>query len=375
MISSMGSTYALLADLPVTVEEWTLEDLRIQVSPEYERRVTVLHAHGDGHSGVGEDVAYFVEDHDDLQAGRVPLPAGPARTLDEACAAIQEDALYPRPSVFGPSLAYRRWAVESALLDLALRQAGLGLADALGRTPAPLRFVSSLNLGEPPSLEPIRRRLAIDPTLRFKLDPTPDWDADFVAELVALGVVETIDFKGQYGDIEGPLRPPSPADYPRLAAAFPDAWLEDPLLDEVGVAAMAPHWERVTWDAPFHAISDIEALAHQPRMVNVKPSRLGSLRGLLDCYDWLAERGIGAYSGGQFEVGPGRGQVQALASLFHADAPNDIAPSGWNAAEPASDLPTSPLPPRLLPVGFGWQSPDPPPGRSAAIVTRRSRPG
>jgi hypothetical protein len=36
----------------------------------------------------------------------------------------------------------RNWAFESAALDLALRQAGLGLPEALGRSPAPVRFVN-----------------------------------------------------------------------------------------------------------------------------------------------------------------------------------------------------------------------------------------
>ena len=38
---------------------------------------------------------------------------------------------------------YRRWAFESAALDLALRQNGLGLGDALGRAERPVRFVVS----------------------------------------------------------------------------------------------------------------------------------------------------------------------------------------------------------------------------------------
>ena len=97
---------------------------------------------------------------------------------------------------------------------------------------------------------------------------------------------------------------------------------------------LAGHEDRITWDAPIHSIADIEALPFPPRMVNVKPSRFGSLRALLDAYDYLAERGIGAYGGGQFELGPGRGQIQYLASLFHPDTPNDVAPGGYNLPDP-----------------------------------------
>ena len=57
------------------------------------------------------------------------------------------------------SRLYRRWAFESAALDLALRQAGTSLAAALGREARPVTFVVSLRLGEPATLEPVTRRL------------------------------------------------------------------------------------------------------------------------------------------------------------------------------------------------------------------------
>ena len=89
-------------------------------------------------------------------------------------------------------------------------------------------------------------------------------------------------------------------------------------------------------------------------MVNIKPSRLGGLRNLLDAYDYCAERGIGNYGGGQFELGVGRGQNQYLASLFHPDAPNDVAPTGFNLPETPPGLPSSPLPPQPSASGFRW---------------------
>ena len=89
-------------------------------------------------------------------------------------------------------------------------------------------------------------------------------------------------------------------------------------------------------------------------MVNVKPSRFGALRALCDAYDYCAEHGIRAYGGGQFELGPGRGHIQYLASLFHPDTPNDVAPAGYNAADPPPGLPTSPLQPRVAERGFRW---------------------
>ena len=95
----------------------------------------------------------------------------------------------------------------------------------------------------------------------------------------------------------------------------------------------------------------MEALPFRPRTLNCKPSRFGSVKRLFDFYDACAHEGIALYGGGQYELGPGRGQIQRLASVFHPDAPNDVAPSGYNAAEPVAGLPTSPLPP-VDDVGF-----------------------
>ena len=153
-----------------------------------------------------------------------------------------------------------------------------------------MRFVVSLRLGEPPTLEPLEPRLALYPGLRFKLDPTSSWDERLIAELVATGAVDSVDFKGLYhGSIVD--QPADPVLYRRVAEAFPDAWIEDPALTAETDAVLAPHRERFSWDAPIHSIADIEALPYPPRMVNIKPSRLGGLRNLLDAYDYCAERG------------------------------------------------------------------------------------
>ena len=94
---------------------------------------------------------------------------------------------------------------------------------------------------------------------------------------------------------------------------------------------------------------------YPPRMVNIKPSRLGGLRNLLEAFDYCAARGIGNYGGGQFELGVGRGQIQYLASLFHADAPNDVAPTRLQRDRAAGGPAGQPAPPARrrgrLPLG------------------------
>jgi hypothetical protein len=71
-------------------------------------------------------------------------------------------------------------------------------------------------------------------------------------------------------------------------------------------------------------------------------------------YDWCEREGVGAYGGGQTELGVGRDQIQYLASLFHPDTPNDTAPGGFNIPDLPDGLATSPLEPHIAPAGFGW---------------------
>jgi hypothetical protein len=240
---------------------------------------------------------------------------------------------------------YRRWAFESAALDYALKFNGLDIAAALGREPQPVRFVSSNRARD------LGSWLELYPSLRFKLDPTPEWTDDFVAGLAARGVVDVVDLKGQYhGTVVD--NPPDPDLYRRVAEAFPAAWIEDPNLTPETDRVLEPHRERVTWDAPIHSWADVEALPFRPRCLNCKPSRFGTLRRLFEFYERCEDEGIALYGGGQFELGVGRGQIQVLASLFHADAPNDVAPGGYNAQEPRPGLETSPLAPNLGPLGF-----------------------
>ena len=167
------------------------------------------------------------------------------------------------------------------------------------------------------------------------------------------GAVDSVDFKGLYvGSVVD--QPADPVLYERVARAFPDAWIEDPALTPETDAVLAHDRDRFSWDAPIHSIQDILDLPYPPRMVNIKPSRLGGLRNLLDAYDYCAQNGIGCYGGGQFELGVGRGQNQYLASLFHADAPNDVAPTGFNLPQVPAGLPASPLPPAPAALGFTW---------------------
>jgi L-alanine-DL-glutamate epimerase-like enolase superfamily enzyme len=355
------STWERLAELPLEIEDYSLQALRALVSSDFERASTVIRLRGAGAEGLGEDVTYDAVDHEILQADfdapdGGPLPLAGRFTIGSFAQRIAELDLFPQPPQREVSRRYRVWAYESAALDLALRQAGTTLHAALGREPRAVRFVVSLRLGEPPSMDPLNRRLGNYPGLRFKLDPTSSWDEALIARLAATGAVESVDFKAYYsGSIVD--QPADPVLYERVVRALPDAWIEDPALTPETDAVLAGDRERFSWDAPIHSVADIEALPYPPRMVNIKPSRLGGLRNLLDAFDYCARRGIGNYGGGQFELGVGRGQIQYLASLFHADAPNDVAPTGYNLPDPPAGLPGSPLAPAPSALGFRWEPP------------------
>ena len=347
------STWEALAGLALEIEGYALDPLQASVSSDFERKSTIMRLGGAGQEGLGEDVTYEAVDHEVLQAAGPVLALSGSFTIGSFCEHLAGLDLFPQEPQREVSRLYRTWAYESAALDLALRQGATTLHEALGREPAPVRYVVSLRLGEPPTLEPLMGRLWLYPGLRFKLDPTSSWDQKLIAELAATGAVDSVDFKGLYhGSIVD--QPADPVLYRRVVEAFPQAWIEDPALTPETDAVLAAHRDRFSWDAPIHSIADIESLPYPPRMVNIKPSRLGGLRSLLDAYDYCAERGIGNYGGGQFELGIGRGQNQYLASLFHADAPNDVAPTGFNLPTPSPGLPSSPLAPAPAPLGFRW---------------------
>ncbi|QFU82680.1 enolase-like domain-containing protein [Natronorubrum aibiense] len=355
--------YDRLAALSLSIDDVALERLERETSSEFTRVTTEIALAGsdaDGETvvGRGEDVTYEADEHDALADTGLPDLTG-EYTIDSFADRLEAVDLFPAGApdreVFRN---YRRWGVESAALDLALRQAGTDVASELGRSLEPVRFVASTRLGEPPTadrLEALRERV---PDLECKLDPIPEWDKDLVADIVdTVGSdgVRILDLKGQYEGTDVDV-PADPELYTLVLEAFPDAVLEDPALTD----ETRPLFDdgevrrRVSWDAPIHGVDDIEALPWEPDWLNVKPSRFGSLESLFETIAYCAERDIRCYGGGQFELGVGRGQIQLLASLWYADGPNDVAPRAYNDPELGASLPSSPLEPSAEPCGFRW---------------------
>lgn len=348
------SLYSHVCDLPLRIESYELEGLVQDVSSGFRRQTTVIRLNGSGEIGLGEDVTYDGAEQDALQSRGPTLPLRGEWTLDTFSQHLATLPLFDHEPDQHAYLDYRRWAFESAALDLALRQAGVSLGSVVGLEARPLTFVVSSRLDEPARTDRVRAWLELYPGLRFKLDATPTWTEELVDELASLGCVDSVDFKGYYTGTAVD-NPPDPELYTLVIEGLPEAWLEDPALTPETIALLDPVSDRVTWDAPIHSVADIIALRWPPRTVNVKPSRFGSIERLFAAYDYCAANQIGAYGGGQFELGVGRGHIQLLAALFHPETPNDVAPGAFNIS-PIAGLPTSPLAVIARATGFALAS-------------------
>jgi hypothetical protein len=330
-----------LLHLPLTVESYGLERLQQSVASGFTRVTTTVVMVGGGHEGRGEDVTYTAEDHDGFPDS---LPLAGSTSPAELSARLEGRDLFAAPPAQEAARDYRRWAFESAALDLALRQAGRSLADAVAREARPVRFVASTRAA-------IEDWIATDPGLEFKLDPDTSWDEQLMQRLAATGRVRVLDLKAYYHGTVVDMEP-DPVFYRAIAEHFPDAVIEDAWLDEPCLEALSGAHDRLSFDAPVHSLADLDGLAVAPRWLNVKPSRFGTVERLLECIEACEQRGISMYGGGQFELGHGRSQIQALASVFYPDTPNDVAPREYNVGEPRPGLPRSPLP-AATSVGLG----------------------
>jgi len=354
--------YDRVAELPLTISACSFELQERSTSSGFDRATTTVELSGDGEKGQGEDVTYTNEAHEALVEHSVDL-AG-EYTLDGFSAALDDADLWPEPPEEERFRHYRRWAFESAALDLALKQSDTSLGAALGRSYDPVGFVVSTRLGDTgpeedrrPTTDRLDDLLAVHDDLAFKLDPTPAWDAALIAELADYDI-RVLDLKGLYDDDEVAVGA-DPAFYRRVVDGLPDALVEDPDLTAETRPVFDGREERVTWDVPITGVESVEALPFEPDWLNMKPSRCGTVESVLDTIAYCEEQDIDLYGGGQFELGVGRQHIQALASLCYPDSPNDVAPGGYNDPELSGPVPDSPLAPPAAPRGIGVGFGDP----------------
>ena len=314
-----------LAGLTVKVDGYSLERRESSTPSGWTRVTTTVVLEGDGAKGLGEDVTYEGEMHDSVPGELMLAGTWSLGDLSRRLDDFEE-----------LTEGYRRWAFESAALDLALRQNELGLGAALGRNERPVRFVVSTRAAP-------ERWLEFAPGLEFKLDAEKDWDRPLLQRLRELDRVRVVDLKAYYHGTVVDLGP-DPELYRAVAEELPEVVIEDAWLEDGCREALAGAEDRLSFDAPVHSLADLDGLPLEPRWLNIKPSRFGLLSELLATIEACEERGISMYGGGQYELGPGRLHIQRLASVFYPDGPNDVAPSVYNEGEPREGLPQSPLP-------------------------------
>ncbi len=319
------SLWNSVSGLELRVDGYSLQRRELQTPSAWARVTTTVVLEGGGAVGEGEDVTYDAAAHDGVPDD---LMLAGTWTLEDFSQRLDSS----EPLAEG----YRRWAFESAALDLALRQNELGLGAVFERAERPVRFVVSTR-SAPESW------LKLAPELEFKLDAENDWDRELLRGLRELDRVRVIDLKAYYRGTSVDLLP-DPELYRAVAEELPDAVIEDAWLEDGCREALVGAEDRLSFDAPVHSLADLDGLPLEPRWLNVKPSRFGTVRELLETIEACEERGIRMYGGGQYELGPGRLHIQRLASVFYPDGPNDVAPGVYNEGEPREGLPQSPLP-------------------------------
>jgi hypothetical protein len=321
-----GALADRLEALPVRVEAATAAtgEAALADYPGGLRPTSTIRIGGAGEVGLGENVAFTGEAHAAFVAlahglERQLRAAGGGLMVKEAMSLLERAATGEPAEGRAPAQAsqaairrYARAAVEAALIDLGLRQAGLGIGALAGVAEARLRVVVSFDGGSDP-VGHIARLRAAGWWGALKLDVDPGWSGPIRRALAAEAGLAVLDFKGR-GD--GAL-------VRDLSGRSPATIFEDPPSTE-GHRNCARDAPVVDVDAAAAALARGEAL-------NLKAPRMGgplaALRALDLARNTAAPAGaLRTYWGGMFEVGAGRRQARALAALFCPDAPNDLAP-------------------------------------------------
>lgn len=327
-----------LIELPIQLEAAHIvtDSVALASYPGEPRPSSTAHLAGGGTSGQGENVAWTREAHLEFQRLVESQNWQGTSTL----------------GVFHERLArtvtgsYDRAALESAAIDLALRQAHLNLAELAGTDFCELRYVRSFAASLDP-LPELYRHIKQAPSIGMKVDVHPHWSARTQRALAAIPSIEVLDFKHQ-GSTEHQME---------IAQALPWPWLEDPGCGSFVVGSGAPAQRlpallanRFSLDAALTAEHPEETLAALvPAAVNLKVPRMGGVLNLLTAAAFCETRKKPSYMGGMFEVSVGRTQARELASLLAPRGPNDLAPLNLstNDSFPATLQPRSGAP------GFG----------------------
>lgn len=352
MNSEFPDLYRDIKSLPVTVEAISFEGKHIQTEHRTFER-TIVCVRGEGATGFGEDVTRSIEAHERLREDELTLPTGDW-TIGTFSDALNAGSYLSPQTLSRETPEYLRWAIESAVLDLALKQSGRTLASVLDRTYEPIAFVVSLQLGDPPHIRPVNRFLDADSDIEFKIDVPDTPSEELLSALSDTGAVRILDLKAQYGSDVGV--PADPELYRRLFESFPNALIEDPAVTDTTRPVLDEYADRVSWDAPITSVESIQDLPWEPTALNIKPCRSGTLESLCRILEYGLQHDVELYGGGMFELDAGRAHSQAIASLFYPNGPNDLAPPAYHTYRADASYPSSPLESPAKPNGIGWYS-------------------
>ena len=291
-----------------------------------------------------------------------PIDLAGSYTLDSFSKRLEETALFPAPPVRGEvSELYRRWAFESAALDLALAQAGRSLADVLEREPRPLNFVVSMRLGSLASRRSPRSRTASlrllerYPGTKLKLDPTNNWTQELVD--AARG-----HRRGRLARPQGPVqghaggRGDRPGALPHGHRGVPERVARGPGRDRRDAAAprrgeRARDLGRADPLGGRRARPSLEAAHGEHQAVALRPAQ----QPVRDVRLVRAGGGTGV----RRRPDRARARAAATSSTSHRSSTRTPRTTRRPPATTSPQLPdgllTSPLEPRIAPAGFRWQ--------------------
>jgi L-alanine-DL-glutamate epimerase-like enolase superfamily enzyme len=308
-----GALCAALSELKVRVDSAEVEQSAVSLPdyPDGPRPNGVVRLAGKGCVGSGENVAFFATEQQRF-----------ADFVEMWFRSRAQNAELRVGNALGAEgTHYERSALEAALIDLGLRQAGLSLHDLTGVREASLRFVVSL-AQNPDPLRVISELRAAGYVGDLKIDVDPSWSVATLEALARDPSIVTFDFKGRA----------EPALARQLASLSPDALFEDPPsgFEDLRTSEQPTRISRDAILSDEHAVARVRA---RGEAVNLKAPRMGGplelLRGLAHALAPGPTRARGArfpaYLGGMFEVGVGRAQARQLAALYCGAAPNDLA--------------------------------------------------
>lgn len=237
------------------------------------------------------------------------------------------DPLSPPGSDVPPTA---RFAIESALLDAALRERGTALAAYLGGSRDTVPAGVALAFGDTAATAARAGAAAEEGYRRVKCKIVPGRDlavVDAVRPNLGTNVFLGADANGAYSAID-----------PTHQTALEDLddrgldYLEQPVADDDldGLADLNARLRTpVALDETATSLeSTREALdAHAGSAVSVKGPRVGGVLRAVGIHDLCASRGVPVLAGGMLETGVGRAAAVALASLPGFTHPGDLAAS------------------------------------------------